>query len=66
MRSLPGLVVCRLSEGADAPEAPLVLFRDWQGTQTQSSVKAARPESAHECLVLPKAGTSPGGTNAGC
>jgi hypothetical protein len=38
-RSLPGLAVYRLSDGADAPEAPFGLFRDWQETQAQSSVK---------------------------
>ena len=37
-RRLPGPAVCRLSEGADAPEAPFEMFRDWQRTQTQSSV----------------------------
>ncbi len=39
-RRLPGPAVCRLSEGDQAPEAPFELFRDWQRTQTQSSVTA--------------------------
>ena len=29
-RSLPGLAVCRLGEGAQAPEAHFEMFRDWQ------------------------------------
>jgi hypothetical protein len=39
MRRLPGPAVCRLSGGDHTPEAPLGLFRDWQRTQTQSSVR---------------------------
>jgi hypothetical protein len=38
MRRLPGPAVCRLGEGAQAPEAHYELFRDWQRTPTQSSV----------------------------
>src|SRR5258705_10632601 len=41
-RRLPGPAVCRLSEGDQTPEAPFELFRDWQRTQTQSSVTALR------------------------
>ena len=41
-RRLPGPAVGRLSEGDPTPEAPFGLFRDWQRTQTQSSVKALR------------------------
>ncbi len=29
-RGLPGLAVSRLGDGAQAPEAPFVLFQDWQ------------------------------------
>ena len=42
MRRLPGPAVRRLSEGAKTPEALYELFRDWQRTQTQSSVRALR------------------------
>ena len=42
MRRLPGPAGCRLSEGDQTPEAPFELFRDWQRTQTQSSVTALR------------------------
>src|SRR5580693_5780368 len=42
MRRLPGPACCRLSEGDHPPEALYELFRDWQRTQTQSSVKALR------------------------
>ena len=58
MRRLPGPADCRLSEGDRPPEALYVLFRDWQRTQTQSSVMALQePETANGCLVLPSAGT---------
>jgi hypothetical protein len=40
MRRLPGPADCRLSEGDHTPEALYELFRDWQRTQTQSSVTA--------------------------
>jgi hypothetical protein len=40
MRRLPGPADCRLSEGDHTPEALFELFRDWQRTQTQSSVTA--------------------------
>jgi hypothetical protein len=40
MRRLPGPAVCRLSEGANTPEALYELFRDWQRTPTQSSATA--------------------------
>jgi transposase len=39
-RQLPGPACCRLSEGDHTPEALYELFRDWQRTQTQSSVTA--------------------------
>ena len=42
MRRLPGPADCRLSEGDHPPEALYELFRDWQRTQTQSSVTALR------------------------
>src|SRR5271154_7229175 len=42
MRRLPGPACCRLSEGDHPPEALYELFRDWQRTQTQSSVTALR------------------------
>ena len=42
MRRLPGPACCRLSEGDYPPEALYELFRDWQRTHTQSSVKALR------------------------
>jgi hypothetical protein len=58
MRRLPGPAFCRLSEGDHSPEALYELFRDWQRTQTQSSVTGpSRPETANGCLVLPSAGT---------
>jgi hypothetical protein len=40
MRRLLGPACCRLSEGDRTPEALYELFRDWQRTQTQSSVTA--------------------------
>jgi len=40
VRRLPGPAVRRLSEGDSSPEALSELFRDWQRTQTQSSVTA--------------------------
>jgi hypothetical protein len=42
MRRLPGPAVRRLSEGDQTPEALSELFRDWQRTQTQSSVWTPR------------------------
>jgi len=42
MRRLPGPASRRLSEGGHAPEALSELFRDWQRTQTQSSVRTPR------------------------
>lgn len=42
MRRLPGPAVRRLSKGVPIPEALSVVFRDWQRTQTQSSVTALR------------------------
>ena len=39
MRRLPGPVDSRLSEGDQTPQAHFELFRDWQRTQTQSSVR---------------------------
>ena len=40
MRRLLDPAFCRLSEGDQTPEALYELFRDWQRTQTQSSVMA--------------------------
>ena len=58
MRRLPGPADCRLSEGDRTPEALYELFRDWQRTQTQSSVNgSSESETANGCLVLPSAGT---------
>src|SRR6516225_5649272 len=52
-RRLPGPAGCRLGEGALPPEAHYELFRDWQRTQTQSSVMAlGEPETANGCPVL--------------
>jgi hypothetical protein len=42
MRRLPGPAVCRLCEGDHTPEALSELFRDWQRTPTQSSVRTLR------------------------
>ena len=42
MRRLPGPAVRRQSEGGQTPEALFELFRGWQRTQTQSSVRALR------------------------
>jgi 1,4-dihydroxy-2-naphthoyl-CoA synthase len=42
MRRLPGPARRRLSEGGQTPETLSELFRDWQRTQTQSSVRTPR------------------------
>ena len=42
MRRLPGPASRPLGEGVKTPEAPVELFRDWQRTQTQSSVRTLR------------------------
>jgi hypothetical protein len=42
MRRLPGPADRPLCEGVKTPEAPVELFRGWQRTQTQSSVRALR------------------------
>src|SRR5450631_2975523 len=42
MRRLPGPASWPLGEGVKAPEAPVELFRGWQRTQTQSSVRTLR------------------------
>ena len=39
MRRLPGPASSPLCEGVKTPEAPVELFRGWQRTQTQSSVR---------------------------
>jgi hypothetical protein len=58
VRRLPGPADCRLSEGDHTPGVLYELFRDWQRTQTQSSVTAhLEPETANGCLVLPRVGT---------
>jgi hypothetical protein len=41
MRRLPGPADCRLGNGGNS-KGSLGLFRDWQRTQTQSSVRALR------------------------
>ena len=42
MRRLPGPAGWPLGEGVKTPEAPVELFRGWQRTQTQSSVRTPR------------------------
>ena len=42
MRRLPGPASRPLGEGVKTPEAPVGLFRGWQRTQTQSSVRTLR------------------------
>ena len=42
MRRLPGPASSPLCEGVKTPEAPVELFRGWQRTQTQSSVRTLR------------------------
>src|ERR1700676_2984292 len=42
MRRLPGPASSPLCDGAKAPEALVELFRGWQRTQTQSSVRTLR------------------------
>ena len=42
MRRLPGPAGSPLGEGVKTPEAPVELFRGWQRTQTQSSVRTLR------------------------
>ena len=39
MRRLPGPASWPLCDGVKTPEAPVELFRGWQRTQTQSSVR---------------------------
>gem|GEM_PF-6043719 len=58
MRRLPGPAVWRLSEGGHTPEALSELFRDWQRTQTQSSVTAPRsPRPQMDVWFCKNAGT---------
>ena len=42
MRRLPGPAGRPLCDGVKTPEAPVELFRGWQRTQTQSSVRTLR------------------------
>lgn len=42
MRRLPGPAHSRLCDGVKTPKALSELFRDWQRTQTQSSVRTLR------------------------
>ena len=42
MRRLPGPADRPLCDGVKTPEAPVGLFRGWQRTQTQSSVRTLR------------------------
>src|ERR1700686_298449 len=58
VRRLPGPAVGRLSKGNQTPEAPFGLFRDWQRTQTQSSVKAPRGPRQQIDVWFCKAGTN--------
>jgi hypothetical protein len=48
---------CRLGDGVQPPEASHELFRDWQETLTQSSVKVQGPDTLNGCLVLRHAAT---------
>jgi len=57
MRRLPGPARCRLCEGDHTPEALSELFRDWQRTQTQSSVMALRAGDREWMSGSAKAGT---------
>jgi transposase len=57
-RRLPGPAVCRLSDGDQTPQAPFELFRDWQRTQTQSSVKALKAGDSKWMSGSAKAGTT--------
>ena len=58
VRRLPGPAGGRLSEGDQTPEAPFELFRDWQRTQTQSSVKASGVRDSKWMSGSAKAGTT--------
>jgi hypothetical protein len=60
MRRLPGPAVSRLSEGDRTPEALYELFRDWQRTQTQSSVTAPRSLRQQMDVWFCRAGTDAG------
>src|SRR5260370_15602580 len=63
MRRLPGPAGCRLSEGDQTPEALYELFRDWQRTHTQSSVKALRsPRLQMDVWFCPAQEPMPRGT----
>jgi hypothetical protein len=42
MRRLQGPAGCRLGDGVNTPEAPFGLFRNWQRTPIQSSVRTLR------------------------
>ena len=42
MRRLPGPAISALCEGGSTPEAHHGLFRDWQRSQTHSSVRTPR------------------------
>ena len=42
MRRLPGPASCPLCDGVKTPDALVELFRGWQRTQTQSSVRTLR------------------------
>ena len=58
MRRLPGPADCRLSKGDHPPEALYELFRDWQRTQTQSSVTALQgPRQQMDVWFCRAAGT---------
>jgi hypothetical protein len=58
MRRLPGPAGGGLSEGIYIPEALYELFRDWQRTQTQSSVKALRSPRQQMDVRFCMAGTT--------
>jgi hypothetical protein len=63
MRRLPGPADCRLSEGDHPPEALYELFRDWQRTQTQSSVTALQgPRQQMDVWFCQAQEPMPGGT----
>ena len=57
MRRLPGPADCRLGEGTNS-RGPYELFRDWQRTQTQSSVTALRSPRQQMDVRFCMAGTT--------
>jgi hypothetical protein len=58
MRRLPGPAGCGLGDRVQTLEALYELFRDWQRTQTQSSVTAPRSLRQQMDVRLGMAGTN--------